>query len=447
MVKIEKSKWAIAAVVAVLAIGALVGWYAPKQAGAQMPGGEMPPMPVNVNIMQPEEVRIWKEFPGRLTAVDSAIIRPQVSGRITEIHFQDGQSVEEGELLFVIDPRPYEAALSQAKALLQAAQSNYKQAQNDFERAEELVKTNALSERIYDERRARRNFVLAEINGAKATLEQAELDLEYAYVKAPISGRVGRAELTVGNLVEAGPGAPAVTEIVADEKIYVDFEVDEQTYLSHVREQAKDIEQEAMIPVQVVLRGDQDHAIDGVIHAFDNRIDPTSGTIRARAILKNENGTLLPGMFAKVRLGSAERDEAVLVNEKAISTDQDRKFVYVVEEGAVSYRQISLGDRVGHKRVVKDGLQAGDQVIINGILKLRPGMAVAPTVKESEKAQAPESPMPAPPAAEETEPVEVLPEGEVFEAPVEDEAMPEAEAAPEQEEPAEDPLPETTDEL
>lgn len=410
MVKIGKSKWAFAAVVAVLALGALVGWYAPKQAGAQMPGGPMPPMPVNVNIVQSQEVRIWKDFSGRLTAVDSAEIRPQVSGRITEIHFEDGQRVEAGDLLFVIDPRPYEAAVQQAKAALQAAQSNYYQARNDLERAEELVKTNALSQRIYDERKSRRNFVLAEINGAKATLEQTEIDLEYAHVKAPISGRVGRAEITVGNLLEAGPNAPVVTEIVADEKIYVDFEVDEQTYLSHIREQARDVESESLIPVQVVLRGDDDHAIDGVIHAFDNRINPASGTIRARAILDNEDGAMLPGMFAKVRLGSAERDNMLLVAEKAIGTDQNRKFVYVIDENAaVAYREVMIGDRVGKSRVIKDGLEAGDQVVVDGILKLRPGMPVKPVVQEQSEAQMPEPEMPAPPVDEVT-PQDAVPE-------------------------------------
>ena len=395
MVKIGKSKWTFAALAAVLAIGALVGWYAPKQAGAQMPGGPMPPMPVNVNIIKSQEVRIWKDFSGRLTAVDSAQIRPQVSGRITEIHFEDGQHVEAGDLLFVIDPRPYEATVQQAKAALQAAQSNYYQAKNDLERAEELIKTNALSQRIYDERKSRRNFVLAEINGAKATLEQAEIDLEYAHVKAPISGRIGRAEITVGNLIEAGPNAPVVTEIVADEKIYVDFEVDEQTYLSHIREQAKDVESEALIPVQVVLRGDDDHAIDGVIHAFDNRINPASGTIRARAVLDNEDGAMLPGMFAKVRLGSAERADMLLVAEKAIGTDQNRKFVYVVDENsAVLYRQVMVGDRVGKSRVIKEGLEPGDQVIVDGILKLRPGMPVQPVVQEQTEKPAPEPEMP-----------------------------------------------------
>lgn len=372
-------------------------------AQAQMAGGPQGPVPVNVVEIEPRNIRLWKEFPGRLVAVDSAMIRPQVSGRITEIHFEDGRRVEAGDLLFVIDPRPYEAALDQAKAALQLAQSGYKQADKDFDRAKELIKTNAVSERIYDERRSKFNAVLAEIHVAKAQVEKAEIDLDYAYVKAPISGRVGRAEITVGNLVEAGLNAPVVTEIIADEKIYADFDVDEQTYLSHIREQAGDQEQENHIPVQVVLRGNEDTLVDGEIYAFDNRINPASGTIRARAILDNENGAMLPGMFARIRLGSAEREQTLSVPEKAVGTDQDRKFVYVVENGQVAYRQITMGDRVGPDRVVTQGLQAGDQVIVDGILKLRPGMPVQPVVQPAAAPQQ-DPEMPAPPAADEPEP-------------------------------------------
>ncbi|MCB9982590.1 MAG: efflux RND transporter periplasmic adaptor subunit [Rhodospirillales bacterium] len=329
--------------------------------------------------MGTQDVRIWKDFPGRLTAVEWAAIRPQVSGRITEILFEDGQHVEQGDVLFVIDPRPYEAALSQARAALQAAQSNHKLADTEYKRAQELIKTNAISQRIVDERRSRFNFVLAEINGAKATLEQAEIDLDYAHVKAPISGRVSRAEITLGNVIESGPNAPVVTTIVADKEIYVDFEVDEQTYLTNIREQARSQEDEAKIPVQVILRGDKDHAIDGFIHAFDNRINPASGTIRARAVLQNDDGILLSGMFAKVRLGSAEAARHLLVGQKAIGTDQDRRFVYVVNnDNVIEYRQVELGDRAGQSRVVLSGLQEGEKVVSQGIMMIRPGMKVKP---------------------------------------------------------------------
>jgi multidrug efflux system membrane fusion protein len=362
-------------------VGSVFLWMF-SHADAQMPpGGPQGPMPVVVDVVQPEEVRIWKEFPGRLVAVESAQIRPQVSGRITELHFEDGRRVEKGDLLFVIDPRPYEATLAQAQAALSGAQSGFTRAQKEFERAEELIKTSAVSRRIYDERRAAKDFAWAEIKGAKAAIQQAEINLDYAHVKAPISGRVSRAEITLGNVVEAGPNAPVVTTIVADEKIYADFEVDEQTYLSYVRGQAKDKEAENKIPVQILLRGGGE-PIEGTVHAFDNRINPASGTIRARAVLENEDGALLPGMFARVRLGSAERQKQILIDEKALGTDQSRKFVYVVDENnTAAYRQVEIGDRSGQKRVVLSGLEPGDKVIAEGLIRIRPGMEVEPMEK------------------------------------------------------------------
>ncbi len=364
-------------------IGIAFLWNASQEAEAQMPPGMGGPMPAVVSLVAPEEVRIWKDFPGRLVAVDFAEIRPQVTGRITELNFEDGQRVEKDDILFVIDPRPFEAAVKQATAAVQGAQSSFTRAMKEYKRAEDLIKTNAISQRIYDERRSAKDTAWATLVGAKATVEQTEIDLDYAHVKAPISGRVSRAEITVGNLVEAGQSAPIVTTIVADEKIYVDFEVDEQTYLSYVRGQAKDKEQEIKIPVQVVLRNEQGGSIDGVIHAFDNRINPTSGTIRARAILENEDGALLPGMFAKVRLGSADRQQQILLNEKAIGTDQDRKFVYVVDgNNTVTYRQVEVGDRSGQSRVILSGLETGDKVITEGLIRIRPGMPVKPVMQE-----------------------------------------------------------------
>lgn len=364
------------------------------QVGAQPGAGPQGPMPVSAMTVKPEPVRIWKDFPGRLEAVESADIRPQVSGLITELSFEDGQYVKAGDVLFVIDPRPFEAEVMQAKANLRVAQSEYSLADKEFKRAKELIETKAVSQRTYDERRSRLNLVLAQIQAAKAALERSEIDLDYAFVKAPISGRVSRAEITVGNLVEAGLQAPVVTTIVADEQIYVDFEVDEQTYLSHVRAQARSKEEETQIPVEVILRGDDNTIFQGVIHAFDNRINTASGTIRARAILENENGALLPGMFAKVRLGSAAKGEQILVDEKAFGTDQDRKFVYVIDENsAASYREVRIGDRIGQKRVVLSGLQEGDMVINAGLIKIRPGIPVKPMLA----GESPEEDIGAPP--------------------------------------------------
>ena len=382
--KARNFKFIFAAVLILLGFALVMLLQPSKEAEAQGgPPGMMGPMPAVVSPAQIQDVRIWKDFPGRLVAVDFAEIRPQVSGLITEIHFEDGQHVEKGDVLFIIDPRPYEATLAQAKAVLQAARSSFSIANKDFKRAEELIKSDAISKSVYDQRRSQKDFTWAEIKGAQATIEQAQINLDYAYVKAPISGRVSRAEITEGNLVEAGPNAPLVTTIVTDQQIYVDFEVDEQTYLSNIRERARNKEQESKIPVQVVLRSDEENALDGVIHTFDNRINPASGTIRARAILENEDGALLPGMFAKVRLGSAERQKNILISQRAIGTDQDRKFVYVVnDQNMVEYRQVEIGDRVGENRVILSGLEEGEKVIVEGIVKIFPGMPVKPELKE-----------------------------------------------------------------
>lgn len=366
----------------VLALG--VGGFfvlAPSQhAGAQMPGGPQGPMPVMVNIAKKEPVMIWREFSGRLTPVDYAIIRPQVSGTITEIKFEDGQHVEAGDVLMVIDPRPYSAALKEARANLSSAKNAYALAKLDLDRAEELISSSAISKRILDERKATAKSALASVNAAEAQVAKAEVDLDHAYVKAPISGRVSRAELTVGNVAQAaGLAAPELTSIVSDAGIYADFEVDEQTYLSSIRSKAKDNAEEQMIPVQILLGGNDSDVVEGYIRAFDNHIDPATGTIRARAYFNNENGILLPGMYVKVRLGSPSEDEHIMVSEASIGTDQDRKFVYIVDEtGTVKYRQIEIGQSVQGRRVVDSGLEPGDKVIAEGIIKIRPEMPVQP---------------------------------------------------------------------
>jgi multidrug efflux system membrane fusion protein len=370
-----------------LAAGGFFLFNNAQNAGAQAPGGEQPPMPVLVNVMKAEPVMIWNEFSGRLTPVEYALIQPQVSGTITEIKFQDGQTVEKGAVLMVIDPRPFDAALKQAKASLSSAQNALALATTDLKRAQDLITTNAISKRILDERQNTQRTAAAAVESAKAQVQTAEVDLDHAYVKAPISGRVGRAELTVGNVVQSGPNAPTLTSIVSDAGIYADFEVDEQTYLSSVRAGAKDKEEEMMIPVQISVGGDGGEKVEGKIHTFDNHIDPASGTIRARAIFDNEDGALLPGMFVKVNLGSPTAEEKIMVTEKAIGTDQSRKFVYVVDDkNMVKYRQVELGDSTQGRRVVLDGLKEGEKVIAEGIIKIRPDMPVKPMSPEEMEA-------------------------------------------------------------
>lgn len=362
----------IAASAAVFYIWHPVGASEAASADMAMP----PALPVDIAEVKAEPVQVWKKFSGRVVAVDQADIRPQVSGRITEIRFENGRQVEQGDVLVVIDPRPYEAALAQAKAALAAAQTEASLAEKEYQRAKELIESEAISQRIFDERANRRQVAAAAVESAKAQVATAEINLDYAFVKAPISGKISRAELTVGNLVQAGPGAPLLTSIVADDQVYVDFEVDDQTYVGLMRENGS--AGNLQIPVRLQLASG-DIEIDGFVQSFDNSIDPASGTIRARAVFVNEQKLLLPGMSVSVMMGSPGNTPQILVSERAIGTDQDRKFVYVVNgDNLATYREVKIGDSIEGKRIILAGLEEGEKVIADGIVRIRPNMLVAP---------------------------------------------------------------------
>jgi multidrug efflux system membrane fusion protein len=350
-------------------------------APASAPGASRPPTPVTVQTMSNQKVRLWTEFSGRMHAVDYAEIRPEVSGRIMEVRFQDGQTVKQGDLLFVIEPQPYEAAVERDLASLESAKSKVILAKIDLDRANNLVATHAIAQSEQDTAANAYRVSQADQDNADAQLKQAKIDLEHAYVTAPISGRMSRAEITVGNLVQSGIGAPLLTSLVSENGIYADFEVDEQTYLQTIRNTANGNAQEGKIPVQLAAQGDTDpdHMYNGFMQSFDNRIDAASGTIRARARFENKDGTLVPGMFVTVKLAGSQDRDALLVPERAVSFDQDKKFVYVVDESnKVSYREIQLGQQVGSQRVVESGLNAGDRVVVDGLQMLRPNDVVAP---------------------------------------------------------------------
>lgn len=362
--------------------GAGVVWHGSVGIAAEeAPAEGMPPaMPVDTAVIKSEPVQVWSKFSGHIVAVDQAELRPQISGRITEIKFKDGQYVQKDEVLMVIDPRPYEAALSQAKAALSMAETKVDLAQKEYGRSKKLVKTSAVSESVVDERASAQKSGEAAVQEAKALVDMAQINLDYAFVKAPIAGKISRAEITVGNLVQAGPGAPLLTSIVADEKVYVDFEVDDQTYIECSR--GKTLEDIANIPVRVKLVGDETY-YKGSIHSFDNRIDPSSGTIRARAIFDNTSKALLPGMSVSVEVGKPGGEARMVVSERAIGTDQDRKFVYVIDDkGFSSYREIKIGESVDGKRIVLSGLKPDETVITEGIMRIRPGMPVTPKTPE-----------------------------------------------------------------
>lgn len=333
---------------------------------------------VSVQTLNRQNIRTWTSFSGRMQAVDYAEIRPEVSGRITEIRFKDGQTVNAGDVLLVIDPEPYEAAVAKAEATLASAITKASFAKKELDRAANLVKTQALAERDFDSRANDDRVAQADIKSAQAELKQAKINLDRAYVKAPISGRVSRAEITLGNLVQTGSNAPVLTSIVSNDGIYADFEVDEQTYMKSIRAHAVTQHEEQSIPVELTVQGDEQHPYKGTIYSFDNHIDSGSGTIRARAKFANEDSRLVPGMFVSVKLASSDAIDVLLVPERAISNDQNKKYVYVVgDDNKVSYREVVLGSQAREGlRIVLSGLQPGDRVIVDGIQHVKPDIKV-----------------------------------------------------------------------
>jgi len=342
----------------------------------------IPAVPVTVGLVAPQTVSPSVEFSGRINAVDYAEIRPQVSGRITEIRFQDGQKVNAGDVLFVIDPRPYQAAVDKAQADLATAINNAKFTKAERERGSQLVKSNTLSQETYDQRVNNHDVAEAAVQSATAMLASAQINLDYAYIKAPISGRISRAEITIGNLVGSPTTPPPLlASIVSDNGVYADFEVDEQTYLNNVRSYGQTREQQQKIIVELVINGDSGHLYRGSIESFDNRIDSSSGTIRARARFDNKDRSLISGMFVSVHMGSGTLDDALLVPESAIGNDQSKRFVFVVGYGnKAEYRTVELGPQVNGNRVVMAGLKAGDRVILDHLQRLVPGAPVNPQI-------------------------------------------------------------------
>lgn len=368
----------VAAVVVTAFVGLITTRYT-RDARASLPPA-VAGVAVSVGLVKPQSVHPFAEFSGRIDAVDYAEIKPQVTGRITEIHFKDGQHVDAGDVLFVIDPRPYQAAVDKAQADVQTAINNAKFAKAERDRGSQLIKNNTLSMETYDQRTNADEVAQAAISSAKALLETAQINLDYAYVKAPISGRISRAEITLGNLVGSPTTAPQLlASIVSDNGVYADFEVDEQTYLEAVRNYGQTQDEEQKIPVDVVVRGDDANAISGHIESFDNRINTGSGTIRARARFANSDGRLIAGMYVSVRMGAGMLDDALLVPESAIGNDQSKRFVFVVGEGQkAEYRAVQLGPQVDGNRVVLTGLKAGDRVILDHLQRLAPGAVVVP---------------------------------------------------------------------
>jgi multidrug efflux system membrane fusion protein len=370
------SLFGAAAAIVLIGGGATLRHFSDASAQPKAPV-EAPAVPVGVLTVAAGNVRVWSEFSGRLNAVDYAEIRPEVSGRIAQVRFRDGQTVKAGDILFVIDPRPYDAALAKAQANLASAETIAQFAQMELDRAANLVKEQAIAQRLYDERANAKRVADAAVQAAEAELKQAEIDIDHAYVKAPITGRLSRAEVTLGNLVSAGPNAQVLTSIVSSDGIYADFEVDEQTFMRSVRADADTPDKEHKIPVELTVQGDAAHVYQGTIYSFDNRINTASGTIRARARFDNKDSSLVPGMFVSVKLGSTPKSQVLLIPERAVGNDQNKKFIYVVgSDDKVAYREVNLGQQVDGGRIVLSGLRAGERVVVDGLQHIAPDVKV-----------------------------------------------------------------------
>lgn len=334
-------------------------------------------VPVDVVSIEEKNARLWTSFSARLTAVEQAEIRPQVGGRITKVNFVEGAMVKKGQPLFIIDPRPYQAQVNRAEAAVAAAETQQRLANLEFTRARALISKQAIAQRLYDERENNARVAEAEVQSARAALLQATVDLDHAYISAPISGRAGRPELTVGNVVETGGGqAPVLTTIVDSRKLYAEFNVDEEAYINLLADSKPGKDR---LPVKMTLGEQGSKEYDGYISAFDNSFNTTTGTIRARAVFDNKDGELIPGLFATVLVGTAKERSVLTVPETALNTDQTKKYVFVVDENSnAAYREVKLGQAVEGGRVVTSGLNVGDKIVVSGLQRIRPGAPVQP---------------------------------------------------------------------
>ncbi|WP_072617477.1 efflux RND transporter periplasmic adaptor subunit [Pandoraea vervacti] len=366
---------AAAATAALLAIGTLTV----VRVDASTPAAQvMPTVEVDVANVLSRTVTDWQSYSGRLDAVDHVDIKPLVSGTITAVHFKDGQLVKKGDPLFTIDPRPYAAEVDRAAAQLASAQARDVFTSTDLARAQRLIADNAIAKKDFDQKENAAREAVANVKAAKAALETARINLGYTQIVAPVAGRVSRAEITVGNTVSAGAQSPALTTVVSVSPIYAAFDVDEQTYLRYL---SKDTAKPNGVPVDLGLANESGYSRKGTVYSVDNRFDTTSGTIRVRARFDNADGALVPGLYARIRVGGGEPHPALLVDEAAVGTDQSKKYVMVVDQAnKAQYREVQLGERHGGLVEIAGGLKDGERIIVNGLQRVRPGDAVSPKV-------------------------------------------------------------------
>ncbi|WP_200943549.1 efflux RND transporter periplasmic adaptor subunit [Rhizobium sp. Leaf321] len=382
MLKIKNwAPWGAGISVAALIAGASLSIDTPTGAhAAPAEAAAQPAVPVTVAAVQPKNVTTWQEFSGRLEAVDRVEVRPRVAGAILSVHFREGGLVKEGDLLVSIDPEPYKAAVAQAEGQMASAQARLDYADTELERGKTLASRNTISQSDLSQRQSARAEAIANVQAARATLKSAQINLDYTQIRAPISGRAGRIEVTVGNLVAAGSASAVLTTLVSSSPIYASFDAAEELVARTLAQvDVKDgVPAIGDVPVEASTLASTT-PVRGKLQLIDNEVNAASGTIRVRAVFDNPGGRLIPGQFVRVRMGEPKAEDRLLVSEKAIGTDQDKKFVLVVEAGdKVGYRQVQLGSVIDGQRIVEKGLSAGDRVVVSGLQRIRPGALVAP---------------------------------------------------------------------
>jgi multidrug efflux system membrane fusion protein len=364
--------------------GTLVVATSNNRAKADSAAAAPPPAtPVSVANVAERETAIWDEFSGRLEAIEQVEVRSRVAGAIQEIRFREGALVQKDDVLVVIDPALYAAEVARAEAQVAAAQARLVFTKSDYERGQQLTGSQTISQRDQDNRINAYREAEANLKAAQATLKTAQLNLGYTEVRAPVTGRVGKREITVGNLIAAGPGSPLLTTIVSTSPIYASFSADEQVVLRALDSLGKDdaASKTGRIPVKMGTATSNGLPFEGQMQLIDNQVDARSGTVRVRAIFDNKDGRLIPGQFVRLQMGQPKTERAMMINERAVGTDQNKKYVMVVnKESKAEYREVSLGVAVDGLRVVTAGLKPGEQIVVKGMQRIRPGAPVAPEV-------------------------------------------------------------------
>lgn len=377
--------------IALLAIAVLAAACSSDSLDSQAPAGPPPPPTVTVAAIEIRDIAETTEFTGRLGPIDDVEIRPRVSGHIEKVHFQSGQFVKRGDLLFTIDPRYYAAALASTEAAIVQSSVRAENADKEAARAAQLLASRAISAEESESRTARQAEARAALLSAEAARDLAQLDVEYTRVVAPVDGRVSRALVTAGNFVSGVPSANTLlTTLVSVDPMFVYVDVDENSLLGLqklMRAGELPADETGRVRVEVGLSDEEGFSRAGVVESLGNRVDPGTGSILMRIVIPNSDGVLVPGLFARVRVPTTAKKPTVLVNPRAIGTDQSRKFVYVVGADRVAEaRVVELGSLVDGLRIVRTGLAPGDRIIVNGLQRVRPGTPVTPEVEKPEAA-------------------------------------------------------------